>query len=208
MISATVTGIDDLRRELAALAPKLRVRALRNALAAGARLVRDESRRATPVISAGDPAVFAGRRKPGTVRKAIVVRTSKVARKRGDVGVFVNVRPLPGNKYKTVTSKGLFGKRTTYKLVRASKRGANNPNDPYYWRWLNYGWNPASGAGRFGRAARRERRSLNQSGAPKRVPGAKFLEAGIAKLGAARDLIMPRLLQAIEKLNRPKAPAP
>jgi len=33
MINATVTGIDDLRRDLAALAPKLRVRALRNALA-------------------------------------------------------------------------------------------------------------------------------------------------------------------------------
>jgi len=185
MINATVTGIDDLRRDLAALAPKLRVRALRNALGAGARLVRDESRRATPTLSAGDPAVLAGRRKPGTVRKAIVVRTSKVARRQGDVGVFVNVRP-----------------------AKAGNRGAKNPNDPFYWRWLAYGWNPAAGPDRFGRAARRERRRLNQAGAPKRVPGVKFLEAGAAKLGAARDLIMPRLLQAIEKLNRPKAPAP
>ena len=185
MIEARVTGIDDMRRELASLVPKLRVRAIRQALAAGARIVRTAAQRATPVIGIGEPAVQAGRRKPGTVRKAISVRTSKLARRRGDVGVFVNVRP-----------------------AKAGQRGAKNPSDPYYWRWLQFGWNPASGPKRNSRAAKRERRRLNQIGAAKRVPGAKFLEAGAAQLGAALQAIMPKLQAAIAKLNRPKAPPP
>lgn len=185
MITAKVSGVADLRRELAALPGKLRVRAVRNALAAGARLVRNAARSAAPVLSIGDPAVQAGRRKPGTVRKAIVVRTSKLARRSGDVGVFVNVRP-----------------------AKAGQSGAKNPNDPFYWRFIQFGWNPASGPDRFGRAARRERRRLNRVGVAKRVPGVKFLEAGAAQLGAALNAIMPKLQAAIAKLNTPKAPPP
>jgi hypothetical protein len=112
MIEARVTGIPDLRAQLRSIPEKLRKRALRTALAAGARVVRNEAQRLAPVISASAPAVLKGYRKPGTVRKAIAVRTSKIARRSGDVGVFVNVRPA---------KKGM--------------RGAKNPNDPFYWRW-------------------------------------------------------------------------
>lgn len=116
MIEAKVTGIPDLRAALAGIVPKLRVRALRNALAAGARLVRDEARRAAPVISAAAVPVRKGYRKPGTLRKAISVRTSKVARRAGDVGVFVNVRP-----------------------AKRGARGAKAPGDPFYWRFVEFG---------------------------------------------------------------------
>lgn len=159
MIEARVTGVADLRRELAALPNKLRVRAVRNALAAGARLVRNAARSAAPVLSIGDPAVQAGRRKPGTVRKAIVVRTSKLARRRGDVGVFVNVRP-----------------------AKAGQRGARSPNDPFYFRFINWG--------------------------TKYIRPFKFLEKGAEQLPAALAVFVSKLPAIIEKLNRPKAPAP
>jgi len=55
-------------------------------------------------------------RTPGTVRKAIAVRTSKLARRKGDVGVFVNVRP-----------------------AKKGARGAKSKTDPFYWRWLEFG---------------------------------------------------------------------
>lgn len=113
MLEVKVTGIPDLRAQLRSIPQKLRKRALRTALAAGARVVRDEARRLAPVISASAPAVLKGYRKPGTVRRAIAVRTSKLARRSGDVGVFVNVRP-----------------------AKRGQRGAKNPNDPFYWRWL------------------------------------------------------------------------
>lgn len=113
MIGAKVRGIPELKTALAGLVPKLRRQVLRNALAAGARIVRDDARRRAPVLQ---PTIRAPYRKPGTVRNAVSVRTSKVARRAGDVGVFVNVRP-----------------------ARRGQRGAKNRNDPFYWRWLEFG---------------------------------------------------------------------
>ena len=185
MITAKVSGVADLRRELAALPGKLRVRAVRNALAAGARLVRNAARSAAPVLSIGDPAVQAGRRKPGTVRKAISVRTSKLATRAGDVGVFVNVRP-----------------------AKKGARGGKVPTDPFYWRWLNWGWNAARSSDGLGRQGKRHRRDLRKTTMPKRIPGRRFLEAGAEKLGEALQVFIKTVGPAIAKLNQPKAPAP
>lgn len=189
MIVGIVSGLPDLREALRGIAPKLRARAVRNALAAGARVVRAGARAAAPVLDLGNPssraASKAGRRRPGTVRNALAVRTSKSARRAGNVGVFVNVRP-----------------------ARGAARGANNPRDPFYWRWLNFGWNPARKSHGAGTAGARLRRRLNREGAAKAVPGAHFLEAGAARLSQALGVIMAALPKAIAKLNRPKAPPP
>jgi len=182
-IEVRVTGIPDLREALHGIVPKLRVRALRNALSAGARLVQRAARAATPVISAFAPAVRKGYRKPGTVRQAISVRTSKVARKAGDVGVFVNVRPAKGAQFKTTTYR-LAGLRTsTRRQTKASQRGAKSPNDPFYWRFIEFG---------------------TKTG----VRAAKFLQRGAEQLPAALQVFLSKIIPAIEKLNKPKAPAP
>ena len=159
MIEAKVTGIPDLREALRGIVPKLRVRALRNALAAGARVVQRAARGETPAISESSLAVRRGYRKRGTVRKAISVRTSKVARRNGDVGVFVNVRP-----------------------AKKGNRGAKNPNDPFYFRFINWG--------------------------TKYIRPFKFLEKGAEQLPAALAVFVSKLPAIIKKLNRPKAPAP
>ena len=188
---AKVQGIQDLRADLLAIPAKLRVRALRNALAAGARLVQRAARQRAPLLKlttrAGQRAYRKGYRKPGTVRQAISVRTSKVARRAGDVGVFVNVRP----------AKGVLG------------RGAKNAKDPFYWRWLEFGWNPAGhltlGAGRAGK---RYRRALNAAAGPKMKPGQRFLRDAVSYLSGALAIFQAQIGPAIAKLNRPKAPAP
>ena len=113
MIGATVRGLPEMKAALASIVPKLRRRALRNALAAGARVVRDDAKQRAPVLQ---PLASAPYRTPGTVRKAMAVRTSKTARRRGDVGVFVNVRP-----------------------AKAGQRGAKSKTDPFYWRFLEFG---------------------------------------------------------------------
>ncbi|MCL4695447.1 MAG: HK97 gp10 family phage protein [Burkholderiaceae bacterium] len=182
-IQAKVSGVPDLQRELAAIVPKLRVRALRVALAAGARVVQRAARAATPVISAASLAVRRGHRKPGTVRQAITVRTSSAARRAGNVGVFVNVRPAKGARFKT-RQTSLFGvKLRTRKLVAASQRGAKSPNDPYYWRFIEFG--TATGTRAFG-----------------------FLQKGAAMLPKALQVFTRTIGPQIQKLNRPKAPAP
>lgn len=186
-ISSTISGLPDLKAALAGIVPKLRVRALRNALAKGARLVQKEARRLTPVLSllksSNRYAFRKGYRKPGTVQKAISVRTSKLAKRRGDVGVFVNVRP-----------------------AKSGARGAKSYKDPFYFRWLDWGWNPA---GRDRSAAgKKARRQLNQVRAVKKRPGARFTEGAAKKLGDALQVFIKAIGPAIEKLNRPKAPAP
>lgn len=179
MIGAKIGGVPETKAALAGIVPKLRVRALANALRGGAREVQKTARAATPVISDDAPAVRKGYRKPGTVQKAISVRTSKIARRKGDVGVFVNVRPLPGAKYKTV--KRVFGLKKRV-LVKASQRSAKNPNDPFYWRFLEFG-----------------QRSQD---------AAEFLQKGSKRLPYALQVFNAKILPAIAKLNRPKAPAP
>jgi hypothetical protein len=183
VIEARITGLPELKEALLSIPAKLRRRALRNALAAGARVVRDEARRRTPVLklttASGADALRRGVRKPGTVRDALSVRTSKNARLEGNVGVFVNVKPAKGGK-----------------------RGAKSPNDPFYSRWLQWGWNPATRG-----ESKRARRKLNKQGGAKRKPGAQFLEAGAAKLQQALDVFVRKIGPAIQKLDvRPKDP--
>ncbi len=110
-----IEGLDNLKRKLAEVPKAMRKRVLRNALAAGAREVRDVAKRNAPVMTLGT-SLNAPYRKPGTVKQAIRVRTSKADRRAGDVGVFVNVRP-----------------------AKSGQRGARNPNDPFYWRFLEFG---------------------------------------------------------------------
>ncbi|MCR5864653.1 HK97-gp10 family putative phage morphogenesis protein [Aquincola sp. J276] len=110
-LEVKVSGLSELREALAGLPDKLRRRALRNALAAGARLIRDAARATVPVLAEPTP-----RRASGTVRNAISVRTSKAARREGNVGVYVNVRPAKG-----------------------AARGAKSASDPFYWRFLEFG---------------------------------------------------------------------
>lgn len=150
MISAKVSGIPELKAALAGLVPKLRRQALRNALAAGARVVRDEARRRAPVLQ---PTLRAPYRKPGTVRKAVVVRTSKVARRAGDVGMFVNVRP-----------------------AKRGQRGAKSPNDPFYWRFLEFG--------------------------TRKMEARPFLQAGAKKLTDALAAFKKVIGPQIDKMNR------
>lgn len=159
MIEVDVKGVPDVRAELSAIPEKLRRRALRNALAAGARIVRDSAKRSAPTIPITSLAVRQGKRKPGTLRGAISVRTSKLARRRGDVGVFVNVKPAKG-----------------------SKRGKDNPDDPYYWRWVEFGT-------KFARPS-------------------PFLQSAASKLSDALGVFIKNIRPAIAKLNKPKAPAP
>lgn len=130
-------GLPELAAELRALPAKLRERPIRNALAKGGRIVRDAAKGSVPLLREPDP-----RRKPGTVRDAIKVRTSKVSKAEGNVGVFINVKPLTAKQVRA------------YK-VASGKGGAKNPNDPFYWRWLEFG--------------RAERARLGASGKPRRV---------------------------------------
>lgn len=177
-------GIPDLRQALADLPEKLRKRVLRNGLAAGGRVVRDAAKASAPVLRTSAPY-----RTPGTVRGAISVRTSKQARREGNVGVFINVRPAKGGA-----------------------KGAKTGKDPFFWRWQEFGWTPYSGprkgqAGKANKAERRRSRASGKAGGVQ-IPGIKFLTNAASKLPQALQVFIAKVGPAIQKLNQGKNAQP
>lgn len=186
VIVARVQGLAELQQALAGVVPRLRDKVLLAALKRGARRVQAGARAKTPRLAADHPSVALGYRKPGLLRRKISVRPSKLEKRAGNVGVFVNVRPAPGAKYQTVKRVGILGSSQRM-LVRASKRGARSPDDPYYWRWVNW--------------------SHRTRGGGSTVPGVEFMEAGAAKLPEARDMIFEDVIAVVGKMNQRKVRA-
>lgn len=150
---AELKGVDELKRALEQVPDKLKKKGLLKGLRLAGNLVRDTARRSAPLLQTPTP-----RRNKGTVRKNIVVRTSKYARKAGDLGVFVGVRPLRGVR--------------TKKLGAA---GAKNPNDPFYWWFLEFG--------------------------TKKMSKRPFLADGAKKLDQAADIVIRESTSAINQIN-------
>lgn len=157
-MAVEIKGIPDFKAKLQEIPKALRRRVLKNALSAGARIVRDESRRlrSAPIVKkAGKQTrrIFPSRfRTRGTITKALSVRNSKIARRSGDVGVFVNVRP-----------------------AKAGNRGAKNPKDPFYWRFLELG--------------------------TKKMSARPFLRPAAAKLKDALSVFETEVVRWINKVN-------
>lgn len=116
--SVKLEGVEDLKRALSEASKTIRTKAVRGALREAGKVIQAAARAAAPVLS-----VPSKNRKPGTIKRNIVVRASKLARQAGSEGVYVSVR-------------GIRGKA---RVKRLGKAGANNPNDPYYWRFVELG---------------------------------------------------------------------
>ena len=111
-----ITGAEIVKARLLALAPEVRRKFAMKALKKGAAPVATAAQGAVPVLAQSIYRRGQLYRKPGTVRDAIRIRSSKDINRTGDVGVIVNVKPAKG-----------------------SDRGARSPNDPFYWRFLEFG---------------------------------------------------------------------
>ena len=109
-------GLKELKATLAKLPGRLEDKVLRAALRSGAQVIRKAAQAKVPVLS--EPAPY---RTAGTVKKAITVRRSK----KDKVGVFVTVKPL--------------GKKQISSFKQSGGSGAKNPNDPFYWIFLEFG---------------------------------------------------------------------
>jgi len=118
-----IAGLRELLAGLSALPFELGKGAIYSALGGAGKIVKDAAVANAPELSSSDPMVKAGYRSPGTLKRAIRVSRSKI--NKGDNGlwqVIVRVKPL---------------KRAQEKKL--GKRGAKNPNDPYYWWWVEFG---------------------------------------------------------------------
>lgn len=192
----TIKGLAEFKATMGQLPTKMQRSALRPLMRDAMKLVRDDARASAPKLTA--PVLKNGvpTRLPGTLRNAISVRTSKTEDKAGNVGVFVNVRPLKGNTYR--------GKGAGKVLTKKSQRGADNPRDPYFWRWIEFGTKARTsakgktvidhnGAKRWASSGKGANRGT--------VRPYKFLRNAADKLQAAADKFTTNLQAWLAKAN-------
>lgn len=120
MVKINIRGLREIHRAMDELPRRANRSMLNEGLLEGARLVRDEARAKAPVLADPDP-----RRRPGTLRRAI--RAGRVRPQPGTAAtVWVRIRSL-----------------TRRQIARFKKKngasGAENPNDPFYWRFVEFG---------------------------------------------------------------------
>jgi len=113
-----VLGLKEIKSTLDKLPARLGEKVVRAALRAGAQVMRKDAQSRAPVLKKPKYG-----RKPGTVKKAITIKRSK----RDKYGVFLTVQGLSAKKIKA------------FKGGSATKDAAYNPDDPWYWHFLEFG---------------------------------------------------------------------
>lgn len=166
-----VQGMDDLKAALAEIPSTLRKKVLIKALRAGAKVVLQAARQSVPILQSESPY-----RTKGLLKKRLTVRTSRVARQSGNVGVFVNVKPADGAKYKTTVTDVLGFKVRRRFLKKASQRGASSKLDPYYWKFVEFG--------------------------TRKMSARPFLQPAASKLPEALKAFEAEVIPAIEAFNK------
>ena len=173
-----VRGIEDFNQALTALRKDVSKRVIASALRAAAKPIIQQAKANAPVAKKTYP-----KRIIGLVRDNIAATTSRLSRRRGDIGLFIKPKRKKG--------------------VRPGKLG-----DPYYYRWLITGYHAV---GRKRVAGGRRTRGLNleaqrQAGRIKFIsPQTNFLQnAFAAKSGDALNIFQTKLKTYIDNANKRK----
>lgn len=128
-------GLTDVKARLEALPRRMTRKVLEQGLLAGAKPMVEEARSLAPVLQEPTP-----RRKPGTVKKRIRALRAKPIRGM-TATVTIGVRGLTRaavRNYKLKRLRKEVSKGKGRDVLRAIK-GAYNPNDPFYWRYVEKG---------------------------------------------------------------------
>jgi len=120
-----VNGVDELKTQLLTLAPELRRGSARRALRAGAKPILAKAIAETPRLKKDIYRRGVMIRRAGTLQRSLTIRNSKDVNRTGDVGVFVNIKPL--TKGAVMSFKQATGRRSS-----------TNPDDPFYWKFIEF----------------------------------------------------------------------
>lgn len=119
MGNVKVEGLSQIHKALSELGRKVSNKIAVKAMREGGKIVREQARQNAPVLSQSTPY-----RRAGTLKKAI--KSSTKVLKNGKIGTVIRVKELTAKQIETFK-------------VRSGKKGALNPKDPYYWRFLEFG---------------------------------------------------------------------
>lgn len=125
-----IEGLTELREAMLQLPKRLDRRVLNASLMAGARLIAGAARGLAPELQPYENGKLDPRRRPGTLRRNITARP---------------IRPRPGAS----ATVGVYVRKLSRRSLERFKnqqwrrgqqmRGADNPNDPFYWRFVEFG---------------------------------------------------------------------
>jgi hypothetical protein len=121
-VELKVAGFDAVRTQMLALPEKIRRGVALRILKKAAEPILAKAVAETPRLRADVYSKGKLYRRAGLLKSSLKVRTSKDAKADGDVGVFINIVPLK----KAAISN--------FKLA-TGRKGAENPNDPFFWRF-------------------------------------------------------------------------
>jgi HK97 gp10 family phage protein len=178
--SYKIEGLDALKRNINELTADLKRKVVRAGLRDAAAPIARQARANAPVLKEDHPY-----RLPNTLKKSIITKASKEFNgKNGVIGVYISVKKR----------KGLGGKES-----------AKNPFDPFYWRFMEFGFTAVGGKKITGGTNLRNktRNERVRSGAAKWIPGKRFMgRAFDANSARAIDIFKARLKVRIDKANK------
>lgn len=158
-VEAEIIGLDGLEKALDGIEKKLRRKVLGDVLKKAMVPVREAMRSKAPVLNRRTAKTKT--RTVGLLKKKISIRSSKVDKKAGNIGFFVNVTPAKG-----------------------ANAGAKSKTDPFYWRFINKGWTPGN---RRKKDKNKKTRTVKVPTYSK--PGKKFIQAGAPKLTESLKIV-------------------
>ena len=119
-VGVEVKGLRELNAALLELPRQMSKRVLDAALKAGGEVIAKDASRRAPVLQEPDP-----RRRPGTVRDAVKVTSRRDTEGHSALAV---VKP-----------KRLTAKQVRFFKLLTGRKGADNPMDPFYWWFIEFG---------------------------------------------------------------------
>lgn len=120
LVNVRINGLREIQAAMAELPRRVDKKVMDAGLLDGARIVRDDAKNRVPLLKEPD-----ARRRRGTLRRAI--RAGRVRPTQYAATVWVRIRQLSGRQ------------RASFKAKNRGAKGADNPNDPFYWRFVEFG---------------------------------------------------------------------
>ncbi len=114
-----ISGLPEIQRKMQDVARKVRNRSARKSMNAGASTLKKEIKNRVPILKEEVP-----HRRKGTIKRNI--RSKTKVRRNGQIKTRIWVKSLPGKKI------------TAFKQA-TGKNAALNPNDPFYWWFVEFG---------------------------------------------------------------------
>lgn len=175
-----IKGLRELEAAMKAFVPKLQKRGIRQALGAGARVIRDAARLKAP-------------ERTGTLKRNIQAVVGRINARQGIQSAYVGVET--GKVGPAIAGK-VEVKRKGKTRLRAQTKREKRGEDPYYYRFQELGFTAVGRRkARSGASKRRGGQTLGT-----KVPGIRFLTKALeGSAGAAIEMFRATLAAFVEK---------